>query len=239
MLFEPEWSLGWRATDRLSIEISWIHLSHAQLAGNQNPGLGDFGLRAVYRFGLDRGRPEPRMATNYAKPPRNRLPVNPPDTELAAVDASAQGRLPVNPADSSASLAASSPEDRLPVNPPDQVAAQQIAAPPNRPEERLPPVVLRATPPPAVVKSTASARKGDAVQIAASSTPDGAERALNDIKVEMAAWPSPPGGRIEKAVVRGSVVYRALVDGFEDTQAAQAFCANLRAAGRACFVRGG
>jgi hypothetical protein len=77
------------------------------------------------------------------------------------------------------------------------------------------------------------------VQIAATSTPDGAERALDEIKVEMAAWPSPPGGRIEKAIVHGSVVYRALVDGFEDTQAAQAFCANLRAAGRACFVRGG
>jgi hypothetical protein len=56
VLFEPEWSLGWRATDRYSFEISWIHLSHAQLAGHQNPGLGDFGLRAVYRYGVDRGK---------------------------------------------------------------------------------------------------------------------------------------------------------------------------------------
>ena len=238
VLFEPEWSLGWRATDRLSIEISWIHLSHAQLAGKQNPGLGDFGLRAVYRFGLDRGRPEPRMATDYPKPPRDRLPVNPADTQYAAVDASAQGRQPVNRSDSAAPSVASPPEGRLPVNPPDQLVTQQIA-PPGPPEERLPPVVLRASPPPAVVKSSSSARKGDAVQIAATSTPDGAERALDEIKVEMAAWPSPPGGRIEKAIVHGSVVYRALVDGFEDTQAAQAFCANLRAAGRACFVRGG
>ncbi len=54
VLFEPEWSLGWKATDRLSMELSWIHLSHAQLAGKQNPGLGDFGLRAVYRYGVDR-----------------------------------------------------------------------------------------------------------------------------------------------------------------------------------------
>ncbi|WP_397400066.1 acyloxyacyl hydrolase [Phenylobacterium sp.] len=54
VLFEPEWSLGWKATNRLSLELSWIHLSHAQLAGKQNPGLGDFGLRAVYRYGIDR-----------------------------------------------------------------------------------------------------------------------------------------------------------------------------------------
>lgn len=54
VLFEPELSLGWKATDRLSVELSWIHLSHAQLAGKQNPGLGDFGLRAVYRYGIDR-----------------------------------------------------------------------------------------------------------------------------------------------------------------------------------------
>lgn len=54
--FEPEISFGWRATDRLSMELSWIHLSHAQLAGPQNPGLGDLGVRVVYRYGLDRGR---------------------------------------------------------------------------------------------------------------------------------------------------------------------------------------
>jgi len=54
VLFEPEWSLGWKASDRMSVELSWIHLSHAQLAGKQNPGLGDFGLRAVYRYGMDR-----------------------------------------------------------------------------------------------------------------------------------------------------------------------------------------
>lgn len=54
VLFEPEWSLGWKATDRFSVEVSWIHLSHAQLMGQQNPGLGDFGLRAVYRYGVDR-----------------------------------------------------------------------------------------------------------------------------------------------------------------------------------------
>jgi lipid A 3-O-deacylase len=54
VLFEPELSLGWKATNRISAEVSWVHLSHAQLAGKQNPGLGDFGLRLLYRYGLDR-----------------------------------------------------------------------------------------------------------------------------------------------------------------------------------------
>ena len=54
ILFEPEISLGWKATDRWSVEMSWIHMSHAQLAGPQNPGLGEFGFRAVYRYGIDK-----------------------------------------------------------------------------------------------------------------------------------------------------------------------------------------
>jgi lipid A 3-O-deacylase len=51
VLLAPELSLGWQATERAALELSWIHLSHAQLAGKQNPGLGEVGLRAVYRFG--------------------------------------------------------------------------------------------------------------------------------------------------------------------------------------------
>ena len=54
VLFEPELSLGWKATQRLSLELSWIHLSHARLAGRYNPGVGDVGLRVLYRYGLDR-----------------------------------------------------------------------------------------------------------------------------------------------------------------------------------------
>lgn len=54
LLFEPELSLGWKATRRLSAELSWIHLSHGQLAGRQNPGLGEVGVRLLYRYGLDR-----------------------------------------------------------------------------------------------------------------------------------------------------------------------------------------
>ncbi|HYG47399.1 MAG TPA: acyloxyacyl hydrolase [Allosphingosinicella sp.] len=50
ILFAPELGLGARLTDRLSVEASWVHLSHAQLFGRQNPGLDTIGLRLNYRF---------------------------------------------------------------------------------------------------------------------------------------------------------------------------------------------
>lgn len=46
ILFEPEIGLGVQASERLSIEASWIHLSHAGLFnGGQNPGMDNIGLR--------------------------------------------------------------------------------------------------------------------------------------------------------------------------------------------------
>jgi hypothetical protein len=50
VLFEPELSVGWRLDRRWALEATYLHLSHAQLAGRQNPGLDDVGVRAVYAF---------------------------------------------------------------------------------------------------------------------------------------------------------------------------------------------
>ncbi|HEY2660260.1 MAG TPA: acyloxyacyl hydrolase [Caulobacteraceae bacterium] len=50
-LFEPEAALGYVWSRRWATEISYVHLSHAQLAGPQNPGMDDLGVRAIYRFG--------------------------------------------------------------------------------------------------------------------------------------------------------------------------------------------
>lgn len=50
VLFEPEIAVGIQATPRLSIEASWIHVSHAQLFGGQNPGLDIIGVRANWRL---------------------------------------------------------------------------------------------------------------------------------------------------------------------------------------------
>jgi hypothetical protein len=243
VLFEPEWSLGWRATDRLSLEISWIHLSHAQLAGEQNPGLGDFGLRAVYRFGVDRGRsppPPPPPSTRRDAFPKGRLPVNPPDVAQSAPE----DRRPVNPPSQLAQTAPSArvdpPQDRLPVNPPAAAPARLAQAAPDLTAALPAPRRPAALPPrAAVARAPARTRSDDAavVQIAASATPQAAARALDEISEELAGWPNAPGGRVQKAVVNGAVVYRALVDGFDDSRSAESFCARLRAAGQACFVR--
>lgn len=45
ILFEPEIGAGARLNDRLSVEASWVHMSHAQLLSGQNPGIDNIGAR--------------------------------------------------------------------------------------------------------------------------------------------------------------------------------------------------
>ena len=50
VLFEPELGIGARINDRLTVEASWVHLSHAQLFGRQNPGMDNLGMRLNFAF---------------------------------------------------------------------------------------------------------------------------------------------------------------------------------------------
>lgn len=45
ILFEPELGVGAQINDRLSIEASWVHMSHATLLSHQNPGMDNLGVR--------------------------------------------------------------------------------------------------------------------------------------------------------------------------------------------------
>ncbi|HEX8639950.1 MAG TPA: acyloxyacyl hydrolase [Allosphingosinicella sp.] len=45
ILFEPELGLGYQLSERVAIEATWVHLSHAQLFGRQNPGMDSVGMR--------------------------------------------------------------------------------------------------------------------------------------------------------------------------------------------------
>ncbi|HLO19896.1 MAG TPA: acyloxyacyl hydrolase [Sphingomicrobium sp.] len=45
VLFEPELGVGAKINDRLSVEASWVHMSHAQLFGGENPGVDNLGMR--------------------------------------------------------------------------------------------------------------------------------------------------------------------------------------------------
>ena len=50
LLFAPEVGLGYQVSDRMSIEASLIHLSHAQLFGRQNPGIDNVGVRFSWKL---------------------------------------------------------------------------------------------------------------------------------------------------------------------------------------------
>ena len=50
ILFEPELGVGYQANDRLSVEASWVHMSHATLFSGQNPGIDNIGLRLNWKL---------------------------------------------------------------------------------------------------------------------------------------------------------------------------------------------
>lgn len=50
VLFAPELAIGTQVTERIGVEASWTHFSHAQLAGKQNPGVDNIGVRLNLRL---------------------------------------------------------------------------------------------------------------------------------------------------------------------------------------------
>jgi lipid A 3-O-deacylase len=51
VLFEPEIGVGYRVTDRFSVEASWMHISQGQIFDSQqNPGIDMMGVRLVHRL---------------------------------------------------------------------------------------------------------------------------------------------------------------------------------------------
>jgi lipid A 3-O-deacylase len=45
VLFEPELGIGVQVAPRVTAEASWVHMSHAQIFGKQNPGIDNIGVR--------------------------------------------------------------------------------------------------------------------------------------------------------------------------------------------------
>ncbi|MDE2486973.1 MAG: acyloxyacyl hydrolase [Alphaproteobacteria bacterium] len=51
-LFEPELNLGYHVTPRMSVELSWVHISNGEIFHHgKNQGLDDVGARMVYALG--------------------------------------------------------------------------------------------------------------------------------------------------------------------------------------------
>lgn len=52
LLFKPEMAVGYRFSDRVALEASYVHLSNGQIFHKgKNQGLDDAGARLVWRFG--------------------------------------------------------------------------------------------------------------------------------------------------------------------------------------------
>lgn len=50
ILFEPEFAVGVQVNDRMGIEASWVHMSHARLFSRENPGIDNIGVRLALRL---------------------------------------------------------------------------------------------------------------------------------------------------------------------------------------------
>ena len=50
ILFEPEIGVGFRISERATVEASWVHMSHAQVLSGQNPGIDNFGARLSWKL---------------------------------------------------------------------------------------------------------------------------------------------------------------------------------------------
>ena len=50
VLFEPELGVGARVNERMTIEASWVHMSHGPLFTEQNPGIDNLGMRLTYKL---------------------------------------------------------------------------------------------------------------------------------------------------------------------------------------------
>ena len=50
IVFEPELAVGYRIDDRFAVEASWVHVSHATIFNEQNPGMDFIGARVVMKL---------------------------------------------------------------------------------------------------------------------------------------------------------------------------------------------
>jgi hypothetical protein len=112
---------------------------------------------------------------------------------------------------------------------PRAVAAVALAPAPR------PRLAAAAAPPPAPSAATGTAAGW--VQIGAFSSPDLADQGWRDIARSAPDAMAGKGKAVQPFDRDGKTLYRTYVTGFSGVSAAQAFCDDLRAAGKACMVK--
>jgi len=157
---------------------------------------------------------------------------------------------PAAPAPSAATLPPAQPagpalrpaQNPPPVQPAAQPPAKAAAAPAPAPKAAAPAPKTAATPPPKAVEKpaeTAAAAKpgAAAVQIGAVSSTSLADKTWSDAVALAPGLAAGKGKGVEKVEKDGKTLYRTSVTGFASKADAAAFCAKLKAAGKACFVK--
>jgi len=135
---------------------------------------------------------------------------------------------------------ASEPALRPAQNAPPPAAAPKAATPPakaapaEKPAEKPKPPVEKPVAQKPAEKAVAG---GAAVQIGAVSSPALADKTWNDAVAVSPGLAAGKGKGVEKVDKDGKTLYRTSVTGFASKADAAAFCAKLKAAGKACFVK--
>jgi hypothetical protein len=213
----------------------------------------------IYR--TEPGQP-PQMAPTqprFTSPPEE--PQARPQVSSPVVLAPAQAPAPETPPprpDLRPTQAATAPAAALPSAPPPKPAATVVtppakpAAPAPKPVAEKPPTAKTAAEkaalerakailsdkPVAPAKSAAPAKAGGAaVQIGAVASPTLADKTWNDAVALAPGLAAGKGKGVEKIDKDGKTLYRTSVTGFASREAAASFCAKLKDAGKACFVK--
>lgn len=177
-------------------------------------------------------QPQPRPAPNPG------LKVQTVDPNAVHPAPAAVPTAPVRTAQLPAAVAPAHDGAAAPAPAPAPAPATRLAAAAPPP---APPVKAAPAPAPAPVAAAAApaAAGGAQVQIGAFSSTALADKGYADIAK---AFPAPMAGkakRVETVTREGQTpLYRGLIGGFANREAAQAFCNTLKAAGRSCLVRG-
>lgn len=166
----------------------------------------------------------------------------PPPEQPAARPAASAVQPPPPPAAAPTAPVAAGPALRpalppaAPPAPPKAVAAEP-ALPSAKPVAVKPAAPKPVAAKPAEATPAAAAKGGAAVQIGAVSSTALADKAWNDAVHIAPGLAAGKGKGVEKIEKDGKVLYRTAVTGFASKSDAAAFCAKLKAAGKACFVK--
>ena len=181
-------------------------------------------VQAQPQFAPPPEQPQPRAQASATPPP-----AAAPTTPIASAPAPAARPAPeAPPAPKPAELAQAKPPP-----PALRPAAEKPAA--AKPAKTAP---AKKPEPADKIGDVLAAKSGlAAVQIGAVASPQLADRTWNEAVAAAPGLAAGKGKGVEKVEKDGKTLYRTSVTGFATRAQAQAFCAKLKAAGKACFVK--